>query len=55
MYQVLITKLVERSRDKEALVRAEAVVALSRLQDAEEEGDIATEALLDLLQFDPSP
>ncbi|KAJ1800678.1 chromosome condensation complex Condensin, subunit G [Coemansia sp. RSA 2399] len=55
LYFDLIKKLTERIHDKEASIRMHAAVALSKLQSGEEdEGGEVAEALLDLLQNDPS-
>ncbi|KAJ2388206.1 chromosome condensation complex Condensin, subunit G, partial [Coemansia sp. RSA 2559] len=55
LYFDLIKKLTERIHDKEASIRMHAAVALSKLQSGEEdEGGEVAEALLGLLQNDPS-
>ncbi|KAJ2021137.1 chromosome condensation complex Condensin, subunit G [Coemansia sp. RSA 922] len=55
LYFDLIKKLTERIRDKEASIRVHAAIALSKLQSGEDEdGGEVTEALLSLLQHDPS-
>ncbi|KAJ2685896.1 chromosome condensation complex Condensin, subunit G [Coemansia spiralis] len=55
LYFDLIKKLTERIRDKEASIRVHAAIALSKLQSGEDEdGGQVTEALLGLLQHDPS-
>ncbi|KAJ1666368.1 chromosome condensation complex Condensin, subunit G [Coemansia sp. RSA 1813] len=55
LYFELIKKLTERVHDKESSIRMHAAVALSKLQSGEEdEGGEVAEALLDLLQNDPS-
>ncbi|KAJ2696960.1 chromosome condensation complex Condensin, subunit G [Coemansia sp. IMI 209128] len=55
LYFDLIKKLAERIRDKEASIRVHAAIALSKLQSGEDEdGGQVTEALLSLLQHDPS-
>ncbi|KAI9502936.1 chromosome condensation complex Condensin, subunit G [Coemansia spiralis] len=55
LYFELIKKLTERIRDKESSIRTHAAIALSKLQSGEEdEGGEVTEALLSLLQNDPS-
>ncbi|KAJ2813316.1 chromosome condensation complex Condensin, subunit G [Coemansia furcata] len=55
LYFDLIKKLTERIRDKEASIRVHAAIALSKLQSGEDEdGGEVTEALLGLLQHDPS-
>ncbi|KAJ2162359.1 chromosome condensation complex Condensin, subunit G [Coemansia sp. RSA 552] len=57
LYFDLIKKLTERIRDKEAGIRVHAAIALSKLQSGEDDdggGGEVTEALLNLLQNDPS-
>lgn len=59
LYQKLKKCLFERVRDKEAPVRIQAVTALSRLQNADDEEDevdgrTVSEKLIDILQYDPS-
>ncbi|KAG2178793.1 hypothetical protein INT43_001639 [Umbelopsis isabellina] len=59
LYQKLKKCLFERVRDKEASVRIQAVTALSRLQNADDEEDEAdgrtvSEKLIDIMQHDPS-
>ncbi|GAB5588119.1 chromosome condensation complex Condensin [Umbelopsis nana] len=59
LYQKLKRCLFERVRDKEAPVRIQAVTALSRLQNADDEEDevdgrTVSEKLIDILQYDPS-
>ncbi|KAJ1963954.1 chromosome condensation complex Condensin, subunit G [Dipsacomyces acuminosporus] len=55
LYFELIKKLAERVRDKEASIRVHAAIALSKLQSGEDaDGGEVTEALLSLLQHDPS-
>ncbi|KAJ3035300.1 hypothetical protein HDV00_004076 [Rhizophlyctis rosea] len=58
MYDALIPLLLERAKDKEALVRSSAVTALSRLQGCgktDEEDAFVRETLLDMVRHDPSP
>ncbi|KAL1410056.1 chromosome condensation complex Condensin, subunit G [Vanrija albida] len=58
MYQLLRHCLVERSRDKEAVVRVQAAVGLAKLQSGEDEDDLEegqeplSQILLDLLRYD---
>ncbi|KAI8324774.1 hypothetical protein GQ54DRAFT_295938 [Martensiomyces pterosporus] len=55
LYFDLIKQLSERIRDKEASIRVHAAIALSKLQSGEDaDGGEVTEALLNLLQHDPS-
>ncbi|CAM0139960.1 unnamed protein product [Umbelopsis sp. WA50703] len=59
LYQKLKKCLFERVRDKEASVRIQAVTALSRLQNADDEEDEAdgrtvSEKLIDIMQHDPN-
>ncbi|EPX73665.1 condensin complex non-SMC subunit Cnd3 [Schizosaccharomyces octosporus yFS286] len=56
IYSILREKLLDRVVDREAFVRLEAVIALSRLQeDTQEEENDVRNMLLFLLQNDPSP
>ncbi|CAO3691481.1 unnamed protein product [Umbelopsis ramanniana] len=60
LYQKLKKSLFERVRDKEYSVRIQAVTALSRLQNADDEEDevdgrTVSEKLIDIMQHDPSP
>ncbi|KAJ3277889.1 hypothetical protein HK104_002873 [Borealophlyctis nickersoniae] len=58
MYNLLTPRLLERCKDKEAIVRLNAANALSRLQDAgstDEEDALIRETMLDMLRYDPSP
>ncbi|KAI9283993.1 nuclear condensing complex subunit [Umbelopsis sp. AD052] len=59
LYQKLKKSLFERVRDKEYSVRIQAVTALSRLQNADDEEDevdgrTVSEKLIDIMQHDPS-
>ncbi|TXT10982.1 hypothetical protein VHUM_01733 [Vanrija humicola] len=60
MYQLLRHCLIERSRDKEAVVRVQAAVGLAKLQSGEDEDDLEegqeplSQILLDLLRYDPA-
>lgn len=64
-YQHLKAALLERVRDKESTVRMQAVVALSKLQEADEPDDDddeeednpehnVTQVLMDVLMHDPA-
>ncbi|CAG8494900.1 11036_t:CDS:10 [Ambispora leptoticha] len=53
LFEKLKKKLIERVRDKEVTIRAQAVIALSKFQsDSEQE---VTDKMLNALQYDPSP
>ncbi|KAJ1653164.1 chromosome condensation complex Condensin, subunit G [Dispira simplex] len=59
LYQELKVRLFERIHDKEPAIRVQAVVALCRLQNGEEETsngqlDNVTKTLLNILRYDPS-
>lgn len=55
------SSLMERVKDKEAFIRAVAVVALSKLAGAEDPEDLGDDAinvidaLVDILRYDSSP
>lgn len=62
-YQALKTALLDRVRDKESTVRMQAVVALSKLQEADEPDEDdddedpeqnVTQVLMDVLMHDPA-
>ncbi|KAF9407125.1 hypothetical protein BGZ94_002812, partial [Podila epigama] len=57
LYTQLRDSLLERVRDKDALVRVQAVFALSKLQGGDEGEDVdnIVDVMIDLLQHDPSP
>lgn len=59
MYEAIRVQLLERVRDKEASVRVQAAIALSKFQaspeDQQEEVDEVTETLIILMRTDPSP
>ncbi|KAI0073119.1 hypothetical protein K474DRAFT_1603932 [Panus rudis PR-1116 ss-1] len=60
MYETLRTRLMERSRDKEAYIRAHAIAALSKLLAGEDPDELAEgepsilDTLLDCLCYDPA-
>ncbi|KAF9103383.1 hypothetical protein BGX29_003425 [Mortierella sp. GBA35] len=59
LYIQLKKSLMERARDKESAVRIQAIFALAKLQDDDdeedpEEGDNVVQKLLDLMQHDPA-
>ncbi|KAJ2773959.1 chromosome condensation complex Condensin, subunit G, partial [Coemansia nantahalensis] len=55
LYFELVRRLRERIRDREAAIRVHAAIALSKLQSGEDdEGGEVTEALVGLMQGDPS-
>ncbi|AAW41180.1 mitotic chromosome condensation-related protein, putative [Cryptococcus deneoformans JEC21] len=60
LYILLRKSLLDRSRDKEASVRVQAALGLSKLQSGEEEEDLEegqeplVDVLLDLLRYDPA-
>ncbi|KAJ1955761.1 chromosome condensation complex Condensin, subunit G, partial [Dispira parvispora] len=59
LYQELKERLFERIHDKEPAIRVQAVIALCRLQNGEEETpsgelDNVTKTLLNILRYDPS-
>ncbi|KZT37030.1 hypothetical protein SISSUDRAFT_988304 [Sistotremastrum suecicum HHB10207 ss-3] len=61
VYQLMRSSLMERVKDKEAFIRAVAVVALSKLAGAEDPDDLGDDAisvidaLVDILRYDSSP
>ncbi|GLB42418.1 putative nuclear condensing complex subunits, C-term domain [Lyophyllum shimeji] len=60
IYTDLRSSLLDRANDKEAIVRVQAVIALSRLANAEdpsevEAGESLQDVLIDMLQHDSSP
>lgn len=58
LFQTLKSFLLSRARDKEAAVRVQAVIALTKLQTADDDDDEDSEdikqALIETLRFDPS-
>ncbi|OXB39504.1 hypothetical protein LQV05_000649 [Cryptococcus neoformans] len=60
LYILLRKSLLDRSKDKEASVRVQAALGLSKLQSGEEEDDLEEgqepllDVLLDLLRYDPA-
>ncbi|KIS72037.1 condensin subunit YCG1 [Mycosarcoma maydis] len=58
LFQTLKSFLLNRARDKESAVRVQAVIALTKLQTADDDGDEDSEeiknALIETLRFDPS-
>ncbi|KIR69079.1 condensin complex subunit 3 [Cryptococcus bacillisporus CA1873] len=60
LYILLRKSLLDRSKDKEASVRVQAALGLSKLQSGEEEEDLEegqeplVDVLLDLLRYDPA-
>lgn len=60
IYVKLRKGLLDRARDKEAAVRVQAALGLSKLRDGEEEDDLQegeesiSEVILDLLRYDPA-
>lgn len=56
LFEQLKKALAKRLRDKEASIRVQAVIAASRLQNAEEDinDDIIKKTFLQLIQHDPN-
>ncbi|ORY04342.1 hypothetical protein K493DRAFT_253568 [Basidiobolus meristosporus CBS 931.73] len=54
LYNELKSKLLDCARDKEASVRVQVAIALSRLQDTDDEVGSVTEKLIEMLRNDPS-
>lgn len=60
IYALLRSALLDRIHDKEPSIRAQAVIALSKLSGAEDPADVAegeptvTEVLIDTLAHDPA-
>ncbi|KAK9768449.1 chromosome condensation complex Condensin, subunit G [Basidiobolus ranarum] len=54
LYNELKSKLLDCARDKEAGVRVQVAIALSRLQDTDDEIGAVTEKLIEMLRNDPS-
>ncbi len=52
LFEILRVKILEKSKDKEAIVRMQACMALCRLQDEEDQEIV--ERLAEMMQFDPS-
>jgi condensin complex subunit 3 len=61
LYVLLRQSLLERSKDKESVVRVQAALGLAKLQSGEDEADLEDgeeslgDVLLDLLRYDPAP
>lgn len=57
IYQNLKSQLLKRVNDKDADVRVQAVIALSRLQDSgtSSENKDVTKIMINIMQSDPNP